>query len=174
MATSWSYVPDDVYKPANKIIHLLVDIVAKGGNFLLNIGPSPSGEFSDTAYARLREIGDWMKINGEAIYKTRPVDPYKSGKVCFTSLPDGKIFAIYLAEPGEKMPAEIHVEGFQPVHHINHPGCWCKGKSEVEAGRKTDSSFLFRQTSEKTHPVNMPGHSGLTWITAIDFEPEQL
>lgn len=115
MATSWSYVPDDVYKPANKIIHLLVDIVAKGGNFLLNIGPSPSGEFSDTAYARLREIGDWMKINGEAIYKTRPVDPYKSGKVCFTSLPDGKIFAIYLAEPGEKMPAEIHVEGFQPV-----------------------------------------------------------
>ena len=115
MATSWSYVPGDTYKPAGKIIHLLVDVVAKGGNFLLNIGPSPDGELADTAYARLKEIGDWMKINGEAIYKTRPIDPYKNGRFCFTSLPDGTIFAIYLAEKNETtMPSVLEVNGFQP------------------------------------------------------------
>jgi alpha-L-fucosidase len=115
MATSWSYVPGDIYKPTNKLIHLLVSIVAKGGNFLLNVGPSPEGEFADTAYARLKEIGDWMKINGEAIYNTRPIQPYQSGKLCFTSLPDGTIYAIYLAEPGEKMPEKVVVDGFQPT-----------------------------------------------------------
>ena len=98
-----------------QLIHLLIDIVAKGGNFLLNIGPSPEGELADTAYARLKEIGDWMKVNGEAIYKTRPIDPYKSGKTCFTSLPDGTIYLLYLADEKETtMPAFIDIKGFQP------------------------------------------------------------
>jgi alpha-L-fucosidase len=44
MATSWSYVPNDQYKPANEIIEILVDIVSKGGNYLLNIGPGPDGD----------------------------------------------------------------------------------------------------------------------------------
>ncbi|MCX6306355.1 MAG: alpha-L-fucosidase [Bacteroidetes bacterium] len=115
MATSWSYVPGDIYKPTNKIIHNLVDIVCKGGNYLLNIGPSPEGEWADTAYLRLREIGDWMQVNGEAIYNSRPVKPFKSGKICFTSLADGTIYLIYLAEPGDvRMPATIAVKGFQP------------------------------------------------------------
>jgi alpha-L-fucosidase len=115
MATSWSYVPNDLYKPTNKIIHNLVDIVCKGGNYLLNIGPSPEGEWADTAYKRLTEIGEWMQINGEAIYKSRPVDPYKSGKVCLTSNPDGTIYAIYLADNTEHiMPGKVVINGFQP------------------------------------------------------------
>jgi alpha-L-fucosidase len=129
MATSWSFVPGDIYKPADRIIHLLVDIVAKGGNFLLNIGPSPEGELADTAYARLQEIGDWMKINGEAIYKTRPIDPYKNGKFCFTSLPDGTIFAIYLAEKDETvMPSVFIVNGFRPSKGSEIELLGCKGK----------------------------------------------
>jgi alpha-L-fucosidase len=115
MATSWSYVKGDTYKPAGQLIHMLIDIVAKGGNFLLNIGPSPEGEFDDTAYLRLKEIGDWMKINGESIYKTRPEKPYKDGKICFTSLQDGTIFVLYMADEKEtEMPAYIHIKGFQP------------------------------------------------------------
>ncbi len=115
MATSWSYVPGDIYKPTGKIIHMLADIVCKGGNYLLNIGPSPAGELDDTAYARLREIGDWMKINAEAIYGSRPIDPCKSGNICFTANPDGKIYAIYLAGPEEnRVPAKVRINGFQP------------------------------------------------------------
>ena len=116
MATSWSYVPGDIYKPTRQLIHLLIDIVAKGGNFLLNIGPSPEGELADTAYERLNEIGEWMKINGEAIYKTRPIPPYKSGKTCFTSLPDGTVYLLYLADSSETaIPPFIDVKGFLPL-----------------------------------------------------------
>lgn len=116
MATSWSYVPGDVYKPSRRLIHLLVDIVAKGGNFLLNVGPSPNGEFAPDAYDRLRDIGAWMKINGEAIYNTRPIPPYKEGKICYTSLKDGTVFAIYLADENEnEPPAKIWLTGLAPA-----------------------------------------------------------
>jgi len=115
MASSWSYVPGDIYKPTNKIIHMLVDIVCKGGNYLLNIGPSPEGEWADSAYSRLQEIGDWMQINGEAIYNSRPVDPSKSENLCYLSNPNGNIYVIYLAGETEmKMPESIFVNGFQP------------------------------------------------------------
>jgi len=57
MGNSWSYVPNDQYKPTNTIIHNLIDIVAKGGNYLLNIGPGPDGEWHDAAYVRLER--DW-------------------------------------------------------------------------------------------------------------------
>lgn len=114
MATSWSYVPDDIYKPANKIIHMLADVVCKGGNYLLNIGPAPDGTLSDTAYARLREIGDWMKINGEAIYNSRPFTLPKYKNICFTSNPDGSIYCIYLANPDEKlMPPGVFIDGIK-------------------------------------------------------------
>jgi alpha-L-fucosidase len=115
MATSWSYVPNDVYKPSRELIHTLVDIVAKGGNFLLNIGVSPKGEFAPDAYDRLRDIGAWMKINSEAIYNTRPIAPYTEGKVRFTSSNNGTVYAIYLADRDEQSPPEqIRLSGITP------------------------------------------------------------
>jgi alpha-L-fucosidase len=104
MGGSWSYVPNDKYKSTHRLIHLLVDIVSKGGNFLLNIGPSPEGELPAESLVRLREIGDWMKTNGEAIYGTRPVTPYKEAKVCYTRKPDGTIYAVYLGDEDEAAP----------------------------------------------------------------------
>lgn len=110
MATSWSYVETDTYKSTNQLIHLLVDIVAKGGNFLLNVGPSPEGTLHETAYMRLQEIGDWMNVNSQAIYASRPVAPYKHNNVCFTQLKDGTLYAIYLADEHEmQMPAAISI-----------------------------------------------------------------
>ncbi len=107
MATSWSYVPNDTNKPARKLVHLLVDVVAKGGNFLLNIGPSPEGELPPVSLDRLREIGEWMKVNGSAIYSSRPVAPYIDGKIRFTQMPDGGINAIYLADEIETGPPAV-------------------------------------------------------------------
>ena len=114
MATSWSYVPNDVYKPSRELIHTLVDVVAKGGNFLLNVGVSPDGEFAPDAYARLRDIGEWMKVNGEAIYNTKPFAPYKQEKIAFTSLADGTLYAIYLADENESLPQSIALKGIAP------------------------------------------------------------
>jgi alpha-L-fucosidase len=115
MAGSWSYVPDDKYKPVTQIVHNLVDIVAKGGNYLLNVGPGPDGELHQEAYTTMEEIGRWMQVNGDAIYGTRAVAPYKEGKVCFTRKKDGSIYAIYLLNQNEKLPATITFRGITPA-----------------------------------------------------------
>jgi alpha-L-fucosidase len=112
MGGSWSYVPNDTYKSTNTLIHNLVDVVAKGGNYLLNVGPGPDGSWHDDAYVRMKEIGEWLKINGDAIYKTRAIAPYKNGNTCFTQSKDGKtIYAIYLLKENESVPATISFDG---------------------------------------------------------------
>ncbi|MBI3469838.1 MAG: alpha-L-fucosidase, partial [Candidatus Solibacter usitatus] len=57
---------------SDKLVNLLVDIVSKNGNLLLNIGPKPDGTISDLQLQRLRDLGAWLKMNGEAIFGTRP------------------------------------------------------------------------------------------------------
>jgi alpha-L-fucosidase len=71
----------------------------------LNIGPGPDGSFDDTAYARLKDIGRWMKINGEAIYGTRMHTVFGEGDgVRYTSSKDGKTKYIFLfKEPSGNM-----------------------------------------------------------------------
>ena len=69
---TWSMVQNPKYKSADSIIHQLCDIVAKNGNLLLNVGPYADGSFHPKAVQTLYEIGDWLKINGEAIYESRP------------------------------------------------------------------------------------------------------
>ena len=101
---SWSWVPDAKYKTPQQVIHLLVDIVAKGGNLLLNIAPGPDGKWDAGAYEMLAGVGDWMEVNSEAIYGTNPLAPYKEGKVCLTQGKDGAIYMIYLADANETSP----------------------------------------------------------------------
>jgi len=96
MGNSWSYVPNDQYKSANTIVHLLLRIVSRGGNLLLNIGPSPLGDFSDTAYDRLKEIGAWMKVHAEAVYGTKPLAPCEDGNVLYLQSKDSKTVFVYV------------------------------------------------------------------------------
>jgi alpha-L-fucosidase len=99
MATSWSYVPNDTYKPTEEIIEKLVDVVSKGGNFLLNIGPGPDGELDSVAYARLREIGDWMTVNSEAIYNSRMLTATgESSTIRYTQSKDSTTFYVFFSE----------------------------------------------------------------------------
>ncbi len=92
-----------------QLIHLLVNIVAKGGNFLVNVGPSSDGELPEPALERMKEIGQWMRINGDAIYGTRPLPPYKVGQVCLTKKGE-KLYAIYLAAEGQTaLPERIQI-----------------------------------------------------------------
>jgi alpha-L-fucosidase len=102
MGKSWSFMPDDTYKPTRELIHTLVDVVAKGGNLLLNVGPQPDGRLPAEANKRMDEIGDWMAVNAEAIHGTRPVIPYRAGNVGFTA--KGKnTYALVLNEPVPRM-----------------------------------------------------------------------
>lgn len=69
---SWGYITNHVYKDTGEIVDELVDIVSKNGTMLLNIGPKADGTIPEHEQQMLREIGAWLKINGEAIYGTRP------------------------------------------------------------------------------------------------------
>jgi len=67
----WGYnAADQSWKSSRQLIHNLVDIASKGGNYLLNVGPTAEGEIPAASLERLAEIGAWMKANGESIYGT--------------------------------------------------------------------------------------------------------
>ena len=104
---AWSYVPNDQFKSATRVIHMLTEIVAKGGSLLLGVGPDPQGLFSDTQISRLREIGEWLKVNGSAIYGTRTTTHYRDGNIFFTKGKDGKLYAIVLLEENAPIPTEV-------------------------------------------------------------------
>jgi len=69
---SWGYIEGEVNKTPNQIVDDLVDIVSKNGNLLLNIGPKSDGTITDEQKQVLLDIGGWLRVNGEAIYGTRP------------------------------------------------------------------------------------------------------
>lgn len=108
MGNSWSYVPGDHYKSSDELIRLLCRIVARGGNFLLNIGPGSDGEWAPEAYQRLEEIGKWMDVNGEGIYSCKPVAPYEKEGFVYTQ-GNGFIYAIYLTDR-DVLPEMLKVE----------------------------------------------------------------
>jgi alpha-L-fucosidase len=111
----WSFSPNAKYMSGREAVSLLVEIVAKGGNLLLNVAPGPDGTWQQGAYDLLQQIGGWMKVNGEAIYSSRPIAPYKDGKVRMTSQKNGDEYFVYLADATETvMPAEIRVASHRP------------------------------------------------------------
>ncbi|MCJ8163287.1 alpha-L-fucosidase [Pontibacter sp. E15-1] len=75
----WSYTSKWTTKPAKGLINDLIDIVSKNGNLLLNVAPDVHGNISADQQANLREIGQWLKVNGEAIYGTRPFAVFGQG-----------------------------------------------------------------------------------------------
>ena len=110
----WSYTPNAKYMSGKDAIHMLVDIVCKGGNLLLNIAPSPEGTWDKGAYKLLKEMGQWMDVNSEAIYGTRAMAPYKEGNICFTQKKDtNDIYAILLLE-NDVIPEYITLESIPP------------------------------------------------------------
>lgn len=135
MNDHWGYNKhDDNWKSTEDLIQKLADIASKGGNFLLNIGPKADGTFPDESIARLKAIGDWMKVNSESIYGTKasPFEHLPWGKVTqkqsendtrlylhvFDWPADGKlrlsgiknrgIKAILLKNPGAELAFERH------------------------------------------------------------------
>jgi alpha-L-fucosidase len=127
---SWCYIKDPQYKSVDNLVDELIDIVSKNGNMLLNVGPAPDGTIPAEQKRLLLGIGKWLKVNGEAIYGTRPwkvhgegpttvqggsqsdrtFRGYTKGDIRFTTK-GGALYAISLAWPGETLTVKSLADG---------------------------------------------------------------
>jgi alpha-L-fucosidase len=180
---SWGYIENDTFKSPEFIIHQLVDIVSKNGNLLLNVGPRSDGTIPDEVQHVLREVGAWLKVNGEAIYGTRPwrvfgegptkvqagsfhdtdTQAYTSEDVRFTTK-SGTLYAIELAWPGN---------GDLVIHSLGRGTVGEQAVQSVEL-LGSDRKLTFQQGPEGLGihlPENAPGK--YAYAFRIRFAPER-
>ena len=172
--SSWGYTDSQQYKSVTSLIGDLVDIVSKNGALLLNIGPKPDGSIPDEEQSILREIGAWLRINGEAIYGTRPWHTFGEGPTviaegAFTdtrraeftgqdirfTVKDETLYALALAWPGDTLTIQSLASG-------------AAGAGQVTAVRLLgqDTPLTFEQAPDGLHialPPPPPGDHAFTF-----------
>lgn len=115
LSDDWGWVPRPRWKSAQKVVNTLIEVVAKGGNLVLGVGPTAEGLIQPEAEERMKEIGQWLQKNGQAIYETTTIPHYNEGNLWFTCSKDGKKCFALLAQPeGESMPTTVSWQGNIP------------------------------------------------------------
>jgi len=98
----WAWKPNDKMKTLKECIQTLVGTAGGNGNLLFNVGPMPDGRMEDRQVKRLKEMGDWLKVNGEAIYGTKG-GPYKPDSVMAATRKGNKIYLHLFKRPGDQL-----------------------------------------------------------------------
>jgi len=132
MNGTWGYKSHDHgWKSVESMIRMLADIASKGGNYLLNVGPTAEGEIPKASIERLQAIGEWMKVNGEAIHGTR-ANP-------LGAVPWGRITA---KRAGDKTTLYLHVFDWPAGGEIRLRGLRNRviGARLLDGGRKLDAA----------------------------------
>jgi alpha-L-fucosidase len=153
---SWSYSMTPDFKSATWLIHQLIDIVSKNGNLLLDVGPRPDGTIPEPVQDRLRTIGAWLRMNGEAIYGSRPWTTFgegptrvKEGAYIATHIPDftehdirfttkgGNLYILAMGWPGRELRVQSINRGTklpsgQPIREVSMLGSPAKIRWEVD------------------------------------------
>ena len=162
---SWGYIENDTFKSPEFIIHQLIDIVSKNGNLLLNIGPRSDGTIPEAVQKVLLEVGEWLKVNGEAIYGTRPwkifgegptkvtegsfhdtdTHPYTAEDFRFTKKGE-VLYAIELGDPAS---------GEAVIHSLNAALGQARVASVAQLG--SDTKLAFEQRDDGLH-IHLPEH----------------
>ena len=142
------------YASSEKLIHMLISVVARGGNLLLNIGPAADGTIPVIMQQRLKDMGDWLKVNGEAIYETTPWKdaPVKKSAAIFYTRKGNDLYVL-----ATKWKKEFEVDGL-------------KGKEVVLLGYNGKTKFRKKGnaiviTAPAVDPGNIPCQ--FAWVYKI-------
>ena len=140
MNTSWGYKSyDDNWKSSKTLVQYLTDIVSKGGNFLLNVGPTAEGLFPEPSVVRLKEIGKWMNINNESIYGTTASPFFKLLWGRCTKKVEGDKSILYLHVFDWPENGKIKVPGL--INNVKEVICLID-KNNVKFNREGDNIIL--------------------------------
>ena len=129
---TWAYNKNDTqYKSAKELIQDLVNVASKGGNFLLDVGPTPEGTIQPEFVERLQEMGKWMKVYGDSIYGTTygPLQNLAFGK----TTAKGRLVYLHVFDwPSRRAGWKCRVSR----DASRRSPCWVKTKAEMAAGRR--------------------------------------
>ncbi|WP_226539564.1 alpha-L-fucosidase [Neotamlana laminarinivorans] len=161
--TSFGYLENDKYKSANTIIDEMIEVVARNGNFLVNIGPKPDGTIPEEQIDLLNKMGDWLAINADAIYGTRywKENHQENGNLAFTTK-GTKLFAIALDEP-------IHAILIEATKDWTNNDV----KSVKLLGSEADVSWEMTAQGLKIIPPENLGKSNYAWTFEIETNKNQ-
>jgi len=163
MNDTWGFKSyDQNWKSTETIIRNLVDIASKGGNYLLNVGPTSEGLIPGPSIERLQAVGAWMKVNGDAIYRTT-ASPFKK-------LPWGRCTK---KVSGGDTTLFLHVFNWPADGKLVVPGL----KNTVTSARLLagDKSLTFSSTPDGVEvqvPADAPDKISSTVVLTIKGEPE--
>jgi alpha-L-fucosidase len=135
---SWGYDRDNLdWKPVSMLVQMLVDSVSKGGNLLLNVGPTGRGEFDSRARATLASLGEWLRLHNRAIYGATASD--------FTPPPDCRC-----TQRGDRLYLHFFAWPFRHVHLAGLAG------QVAYAQLLNDASEIRMQEKEGTLTLTLP------------------
>ena len=142
----FSFQWGDEYKPVKWIIKNLIDITAKGGCFQVGYGPGPDGTWDAEIIQRLEQVGDWLRVNGEGIYATRPYKIYEEGQnIRYTRSKDDKyVYAFIMNWPDDPISGG----------NVNLKSVRTKSNSPIKM-LGLDHSFNYTQ-GEKVLTIDVP------------------
>ena len=153
MNGTWGYSDfDHNWKSSTRLIQNLIDIVSKGGNYLLNVGPMANGLIPEPSIERMSEIGTWMTVNGESIYGTQAsiFGRHSWGRTTIKYQEDGNT-AVYLHIFGQPTSSELLLPGLKNKIISMNPLDPSLSASFAKA-KQTDEGVVVELKGKVTNP----------------------